>query len=152
MIELTPEQRQALEERHGEPVRVVDPATQGAYVLVRAEVYERLVGLIQNPSEEPTADVPPLFRRSQEAFWRDLSELLKSRRTRGKWVAYHGDERIGVAATDDVLIRECLRRGLGKDEYYLDIIEPMPQPPWLLVEEVDYGLAEFTDAPPLPSS
>ena len=67
-------------------------------------------------------------------------------------MAYHGDERIGIAARDDELIRECLRRGLGKDDYYLDIIEPMPQPPWLLVEEVSYGLAEFTEEPTPPSS
>jgi hypothetical protein len=151
MIELTPEQRQALEARHGEPVRVVDPATQDAYVLVPVQVYERLTGLVQDPLEGPASDVPPLFRRSQEAFWRDLPGLLKSWRTRGKWVAYHGDERIGVARDSQTLLRECLRRGLGKDDYYLDIIEPMPQPPWLLVEEVDYGLAEFTNEPP-PSS
>ncbi len=42
VIELTPEQRQAVDQ--GEPVRVVDPATEEAYVVVRAEVYERLAG------------------------------------------------------------------------------------------------------------
>jgi len=149
MIELTPEQRQAVEQ--GQPVRIVDETTHDAYVLVRAEVFERMAGVMQTP-EEAHVEIPPQLLRSQQAFWRDLPELLKSRRTRGKWVAYHGGERIGVAATDDELIRECLRRGLGKDEYYLDVIEPMPQPPWLLVEEVSYGLAEYIEEPAPPSS
>ena len=35
MIELTPEQRQALDERRGEPVRVLDPVTHNAYLFVR---------------------------------------------------------------------------------------------------------------------
>jgi len=143
MIELTPEQRQALEERNGEPVRVVDPATHDAYVLVRAEMYERVFGLIRYPSEMPAAAVPHLFRRSQEAFWRDLPGLLKGWRTRGKWVAYHGDERIGVAPDSQTLLREWLRRGLRENDYYLDVIEPMNEPPWLRVEKLRHGLAEF---------
>jgi hypothetical protein len=136
MIELTPEQRRALEAHNGEPVRVIDPATQRAYVLMPAEQHGQRVGPTPKPAEEAGFAVPPLFRRSQEAFWRDLPELLKSRRTRGKWVAYHGDERIGVARTDDDLIRECLRRGLGDNAYYLDVIEPMDVPPWEHVEVV----------------
>ncbi|HEX5271221.1 MAG TPA: hypothetical protein VFW33_12060, partial [Gemmataceae bacterium] len=98
MIELTPEQRRALEGRNGEPVRVIDPQTRRAYVLMPAEQYEQQVGASPKPAEQSAFVYPPLFRRSQEAFWRDLPELLKSRRTRGKWVAYHGDERIGIAA------------------------------------------------------
>jgi hypothetical protein len=152
MIELTPEQRRALEAQNGEPLRVIDPQTQNAYVLMPADLYEQRVGPTPPPAEEPEFVVPPLVRRSQEAFWRDLPELLKSRRTRGKWVAYHGGERIGIARTDDELIRECLRRGLGKDDYWLYIIEPMPQPPWLTVEDVDYGLAEFAYEPEPPTS
>ncbi len=151
MIELTPEQRRAVEAQNGAPVRVVDPQTHNTYVLVRIDVYEGQVGPAPPPAEEPGYVVPPLVRRSQEAFWRDLPELLKSWRKRGKWVAYHGDERIGIARTDDELIREVLRRGLGKDDYYLDMIEERPQPPWLQVEEVDYGLAEFSDEPDAPA-
>ncbi len=151
MIELTPEQRQALDEQHGQPVRVVDPSTHDAYVLVRAEVFERMTGVTQAPGE-PHVEIPPQLLRSQQAFWRDLPGLLENRQVRGKWTAYHGDERIGVAATDDELIRECLRRGLGKDDYYLDVIEPMAQPPWLLVEDVGCGLAEYNEESAAPSS
>jgi hypothetical protein len=46
MIELTEEQRRALQ---GEtPPRLVDPSTNETYVLLRAEVYERLKGLLQD--------------------------------------------------------------------------------------------------------
>ena len=87
MIELTAEQRQALAAQNGEPVRVVDPATHDAYVLMRAELYEQRVGLIPNPSEESAVVVPPLFRRSQEAFWRRPSPaaqgLANSRKVGG---------------------------------------------------------------------
>ena len=47
MIELNAEQRQAVAQ--GEPVRIVDPLTHDAYVLVRAEVYERLSGELPRP-------------------------------------------------------------------------------------------------------
>jgi hypothetical protein len=40
---LTPEQTQAVAEAGGLPVRLMDPQTQKAYVLVTAEVYERLL-------------------------------------------------------------------------------------------------------------
>jgi hypothetical protein len=43
MIELTPEQQQAVD---ADPeARLIDPRTNRAYVLVRTEVYERLLGL-----------------------------------------------------------------------------------------------------------
>ncbi len=148
MIELTPEQRQAIEQQNGEPVRVVDPATQVAYVLVRAEVFEHLAGVPQSPVEEPVPHIPAILRRSAEAFWRDLPGLLKKWRARGRWVAYYGDERIGIAADDADLIRECIRRGIKDGHYYLDRIEPRQYPPWH-VEDVEYGLAEY-DEEPLP--
>jgi hypothetical protein len=150
LIELTPEQRKALQQ-HGEPLRVVDPATHDTYVLVRSEDYGRLAGGTRPLPADPPAEIPLLFRRSQEAFWRDLPELLKSRRTRGKWVAYHGDERIGLAMGSQALIRECLRRGLRDNDYYLDVIEPMHEPPWHHLEVVHHGLAEVHEDSPPPS-
>jgi hypothetical protein len=44
-IELTPEQRQALEAHPGDPVEVVDTATQRHYVLVPREQFDRLRAL-----------------------------------------------------------------------------------------------------------
>jgi hypothetical protein len=42
MIELTSEQRQALLQSGDGPVRVIDPSTNRAFVLLREEEYERL--------------------------------------------------------------------------------------------------------------
>jgi hypothetical protein len=45
MIELTQEQRQAV--KSAEPPRLVDPDTNETYVLVKADVYERVVRLLE---------------------------------------------------------------------------------------------------------
>jgi hypothetical protein len=42
MIELTEELRQAMQAHPTEPVRLIDPATREAFVLLRAEDYDRL--------------------------------------------------------------------------------------------------------------
>jgi len=42
MIELTEELRKALQIQTGEPLRLVDPTTKEAFVLLRAEEYDRL--------------------------------------------------------------------------------------------------------------
>ena len=100
---------------------------------------------VPDPSSSREAfEIPPGIRRSQEAFWRDLPELLKTRKNRGKWVCYRGDERIGIASTQVELIRECLRRGLHDDEYDLDVIEPHAIPPWE-PEEIEAGGHEVDD-------
>jgi hypothetical protein len=114
----------------GEPVQIVDPLTHDAYVLVRAEVYAWLARELPRPGDQPSSEIPPVVLRSQQAFWHDLPELLKNKRNRGKWVAYHGDERIGIAGTEAALIQECIRRGLKDDEFDLDVIEPHALPPW----------------------
>jgi hypothetical protein len=126
MLELSPNLQQALDANGTEPLRVVDPRTQQAYVLLRAEEYERLQSV---PAPEPVPEVPPGIRRSQEAFLRDLPVLMANPKNRGRWVAYHGDERIGIARDPDVLIREILRRGIPDDAYDLAVIRPHePEP------------------------
>jgi hypothetical protein len=52
MIELTEAQRKALQEEA--PPRLVDPTTNETYVLLRAELYDRLKGLLEEdlPSME----------------------------------------------------------------------------------------------------
>jgi hypothetical protein len=54
-IELTEEQRRALREEA--PPRLVDPDTNETYVLLRAEVYDRLKGLLTDdlPSMQEVA-------------------------------------------------------------------------------------------------
>src|SRR5262249_10566882 len=57
MIDLTPEQRQAVAK--GEPVRILDEASQDTYVLVRAEVFERMAGGLSPRAEDRAApDLP----------------------------------------------------------------------------------------------
>ncbi len=143
MIELTPEQRQAAEQ--GEPVQVVDATTHDAYVLVRAEVFERMAGVMRTPEHEPPAEIAPWRLHSMQAFWRDLPGLLKTRRNHGKWVAYHGNERIGLGKTQTELYQECFRRGLQRGEFYVGKIKASDIPPWGTVQ-VDWSLYEYTHA------
>jgi len=49
MIELTEEMRKAVQEQTGTPVRLVDPTTQEAFVLLRAEDYDRLMDYDASP-------------------------------------------------------------------------------------------------------
>jgi len=60
-------------------------------------------------------DVRPMIARSEEAFYRDLSSLLRAHE--GQWVAYHGDERIGFGSTQTELYRHCQKIGLGSGEF-----------------------------------
>jgi hypothetical protein len=81
--------------------------------------------------------MPEGIRKSKDAFFRDLADLIGDPSLRGKWVAYHGDERIGIAADDEPLINECRRRGLAADEYILETIEARPATP----EQIEFPLA-----------
>jgi hypothetical protein len=130
---LTPEQRRLVEQAGDRPVRIDDPEMQQAYVLIRADVYERVRDVIEPKSGEQI-HVPEGIRESQEAFFRDLPQLLNDRSLWGRYVAYHGNERIGIAGDDAPLIRECLHRGLKREQYDILIIEPQSPEP----EEIDY--------------
>ena len=105
---------------------------------MRRRVYDQLRQAVETKPVDDLS-IPGGIRKSQEAFFRDLPELLKDRRLRGRCVAYHGDERIGIARDDKVLIRECLRRGLKREEYDILIIEPQSDEP----EEIDYPSAWY---------
>src|SRR5262245_55426693 len=150
MIELNPEQRQAMAQ--GEPVHIIDPLTHDAYVLVPAEVYARLSGELPRPAHQPHPAIAPLMLRSMQAFWRDLPELLKRRRNRGKWAAYHGEERVVISRSDVEAYQECFRRGLKRGEFYVGWLKPSRDgiPPWGTFES-EWSLYEFTDPdePPL---
>jgi hypothetical protein len=66
MDTLTPELRRAVEQAGDSPLRLTDPETHRTYVLVSAEVYERLL-----LDEEE--------RREQEAFLRAAKKNAKAR-------------------------------------------------------------------------
>ncbi len=47
MMTLTPEQRQAIREAGGEPIRLEDPETKQAYVLIEEDTYRRLQAVLE---------------------------------------------------------------------------------------------------------
>jgi hypothetical protein len=91
--------------------------------------------------------------RSMQAFWRDLPELLRLR-SKGRWVAYHGDERVAFAEDDVAAYQECFRRGLQRGEFYVGKLEARPDgvPPWgtLVADRSLYEFAEGDAADGLP--
>jgi hypothetical protein len=125
---ITPALRHAIE--HSGAVRIEDPETHAAYVILKAEVYERMKPLLENRHDE----IPEGIRRSQDAFFRDLPELLRDESLLGQCVAYRGDERIGIAPSDEPLLREINRRRIKDDEFDLFVIKPQNREP----EEMTY--------------
>jgi hypothetical protein len=147
MTILTPELRREIERAGDLPVRIQDPETLVAYVLLKEKVYQRIRQMIPreqlegssnedaNPhSRDDFSVIPEGMRRSLEAFRRDLPELLKDPNLHGKWVAYKGDERIGIAQHELPLLSECTKRGLEPGEFITDVIELKPDEP----EEIDF--------------
>jgi hypothetical protein len=147
MFDLNPEQRQRM--INGEPVRVVDPITHEAYVLMRAEVYARLSERTERSSVQPNPEIPPIVLRSQQAFWRDRPELLKDEGNRGNWVAYHGPDRVAFGRTDTEVYQECFHQGLKRGEFYVGRLEDDPDeiPPWGTFH-VDWSFFEVTERTP----
>lgn len=76
---------------------------------------------VRPPSQLPRV-VSPLMERSQQAFRRDLPQLLKDHSR--QWVAYHGDDRIGFGLSKRQLYQECLRRGLKPGAFAVRSVEP----------------------------
>jgi hypothetical protein len=125
---ITPEQRHQIETTG--VVRIEDPETHAAYDMLKAEVYERM----KTPPARDQAEIPEGIRASQDAFFRDLPELLKDNSLLGQCVAYYRGERIAIASSDEPLIREINRRGINDDEFDLFVIRPQSREP----EEVTY--------------
>jgi len=74
MIELTTEQRQALDQP--EPL-VLDPITQETYILVRKDVYDRLRQLLQDETVYTTAEMLDRVMAEDDANDPYLAELQK---------------------------------------------------------------------------
>ncbi len=70
-VELTEEQRRALEARPEEPLRLIDPRTKQAYVLLRAGMYDRMRATLAD--EVPAADVYPLLAELHPDDWEDAA-------------------------------------------------------------------------------
>jgi len=57
MIELTEEQRQAVQEHPGQPLQTMDPATQHTFVLIRRDLYESLTEYDDSPWTDEEMDL-----------------------------------------------------------------------------------------------
>jgi hypothetical protein len=143
-LKLNDEQRQALAAHPGTLLRLIDEQTQAVYVLLPAEQYERL-RLQEEPPRAEDFVVAPGIRRSRAAFLRDLPGLLANPKLDRWWVAYHGDQRIGIARTKTELVLECVRRKLKSSEYHVGIIRPHAMQE---EEELERSLYEFDEDEP----
>ena len=98
---------------------------------------------VPNPAPDDSwevPEVPPGIRRSQEAFWRDLPQLLPLRSRKRLWVAYHGDA--GVVLRQDTggtVSRNATAVGSPETEFYVGRLEPDHQPPWETEDMDDWG-------------
>ena len=72
MIALTDEQHRAIEDAGGLPVRVEDPETKATYVLMNAELYERIRALVE-PDDPRSEEFAPLMWDAMEGDWDDPS-------------------------------------------------------------------------------
>jgi hypothetical protein len=70
MIELNEDQQRALREADKGPVKVVNPATQEVFVLVRQDVYELVRKIIDGPNrrgwDDPELDVYEQYRKKKK--------------------------------------------------------------------------------------
>jgi hypothetical protein len=64
----------------------------------------------------------PAIRQSIDAFRHDLPKMLKTHR--GKWAAYHGDERLGFGTTQTELYQQGFRRDLSRNDFIVGFVEP----------------------------
>jgi hypothetical protein len=72
MIELTLEQRKAVAQDLETPPRVLDSETNTGYVLIRAEVYERIRQLLDLDDNQFTRDLAPhVMEFFGQAGWDD---------------------------------------------------------------------------------
>jgi hypothetical protein len=75
MIELTEEQRQAVNESPNAPVPLLDPQTQQTFVLLRLDVYQRLKDEEYDDSPWTSAERLALaWEAGKHAGWEDMDE------------------------------------------------------------------------------
>lgn len=70
MTTLTPEQRQAIEQAGEQPVQVEDPETHASYVILKAEVYERLRAVFDD-ADFDAREAYPLVWNVMKEDWED---------------------------------------------------------------------------------
>jgi hypothetical protein len=83
-----------------------------------------------------TQEQADLGQRALKAFERDLPQLWEERP--GQWVAYRGEERLGLAAQQHELYQRCFEQGLTLEEFIVFCIEPMETEVIFGVDAGDY--------------
>jgi hypothetical protein len=75
MIELTASQQQAINEHGPQPLRVLDPTTRQEYVLLRADLFDRLKHLLLEESDLSSREVAFLIDRAMQEYDADDPSL-----------------------------------------------------------------------------
>jgi hypothetical protein len=71
-------------------------------------------------------ETPPMIRRAQAAFQRDLPLLIKNHLR--QWVAYHGDRRVAIGSSKRRLFQDCIDQHLPANEFVVRLVEiEMPE-------------------------
>ena len=108
------------------PVHALDKATNAEYVLILRDMYDRFKDLLDSglADEKEMHEVSVGVRESKEAYLRDLPALLRDSKFQRRWVAYAGEKRIGIRASETTLYHECRKLGLHPDEVYIGMVVP----------------------------
>ena len=70
-LHLTDGERREMRQANGPPIRLIDPETKQQYVLLRAEVYDRLKGLLNDDSDFDPATGYRLADEVMKEDWDD---------------------------------------------------------------------------------
>jgi len=70
MVNLTPQQLDSI--KHGQPLRFVDPESGDEFVVIRADVFDR-VKLMIDDSDLDSAETLPLVWQTMKEDWEDPS-------------------------------------------------------------------------------
>ena len=65
--------------------------------------------------------IPPMIVQARETFRRDLPRLLAAHPR--EWVAYSGEQCLGLSPTKTGLYQECLRRGFTPGQFLVLRVE-----------------------------
>jgi hypothetical protein len=68
---LTDDQRHAIEEHNGQPVYLIDAATNAGYVLMKAEQYAKVKALFEDEEGHPRELYPLVEQSFLKAGWAD---------------------------------------------------------------------------------
>jgi hypothetical protein len=91
-----------------------------------ASLFDESRRLLDGSSSLLDRETPPMIRRAQAAFQRDLPHLIKNHLR--QWVAYHGDQRVAIGSSKRKLFQHCSDQHLPASELVVRLVEiEMPE-------------------------